>query len=225
MTNLFFFGDSITTGAWDVYGGWANRLCARIVQETIETDETGSNFYCLPYNLGVSGDTTENLLQRLQSEIQARTAVDMPGEAIELVFAIGVNDSVHMVDVDRPRFSDARFRENLERLIQLWHGWAGRISFIGLTPVDDSRVYPIPWAPDKAYTCNKVSRFERIISNVCADKQVPFLPLFDNWYDMPDYKTYLYDGVHPTTEGHALLTRQIGDFLLDNDFYRLHTEG
>lgn len=222
MAKLFFIGDSITTGAWDEKGGWANRLIGKIMHETMTAEFTATGFYCLPYNLGVSGDTITDILPRLTSEMQARLDPDNPNEAVELVFSIGVNDSVHMVAEDRPRFTDQEFEDNLKELIKLSKTMAQRISFIGIAPVDDDLLNPIPWAPEKAYACEHTQRFEEIIKSVCQEYDLPFLPLFKTWKSLPDWKDHLIDGVHPNSKGHALLAKQIGEFIITDEFRKFH---
>lgn len=223
MAKLFFVGDSITTGAWDEKGGWANRLIGQIMQETIKADFVENGFYCLPYNLGVSGDTVADILLRLENEVKSRLDPDNPDETVQLVFSIGVNDSVYMVKEDKPRFTDNEFRQNLDHLVTLSKEIAHQIAFVGLAPIDDDILNPIPWAPEKAYAKEHVKRFENIIDSVCIEHELPFLPLFENWISMPDYKSYLIDGVHPNSKGHELLAEQIGAFLINDDFRSFHS--
>lgn len=85
--NILFFGDSITWGAWDEDGGWVNRI-KKIVDKKI----ISSNFeyYHDIYNVGISGENTNDLLERFDNETLSR--VDGDNQTI-FVFAIGVNDS------------------------------------------------------------------------------------------------------------------------------------
>ena len=225
MGKLFFIGDSITAGAWDNQGGWANRLIGQIMDKTIEADFKDQGFYCLPYNLGVSGDTVPDILSRIKSEVQPRLDQDNPNEKVQFVFSIGVNDSIYMVDEKRPRFSDDEFHENLQSLISLSKTLAHSISFIGLLPVDDSKLDPIPWAPDKSYSNIHVKRFERLIEKACETHGIHFFPMFERLIGAEDYKKYLIDGVHPNTNGHAFMEQQIKQFLLTEDFVRFHISG
>lgn len=225
MSKLFFIGDSITTGAWDRQGGWANRLIGQIMQKTMKTNFEANSFYCMPYNLGISGDTAEGIISRFSSETALRVDPDNTGEAVEVVVAIGVNDSVYMVEEDRPRFTDDQFCKNLNKLADIVQGIeVHKISFIGLPPVDDDLLNPIPWAPEKAYACEHVKRFEDIISEICTKRDIAFLPLFERWKSMPDWKDYLIDGVHPNSKGHELMAEQIGDFLFTPEFEKFHTD-
>ncbi len=219
MGKLFFIGDSITVGAWDDKGGWANRLIAKVMQEKMK----GKNFYCIPYNLGVSGDTAEDVLKRLRKEISVRLDPEEDDEKIQFVFAIGINDSVYLLDEEKNRFTEDAFRGNLIQLCDTSKDIAQKISFIGMTPVDESLLNPIPWAPDKSCMNKYIRRYEDILKQVCLEHHVPFLPVFDEWISRPDYKELLFDGVHPNTKGHALLADKISSFLFDDDFYAFHT--
>ncbi len=222
MSKLFFIGDSITTGAWDEKGGWANRLIAAIMTKTISAKFEEGAFYCCPYNLGVSGDTVAGILLRLEKEVSLRIFPEDPREALEFVFAIGVNDSVYMVEEERPRFTDIEFQNNLHTLIKLAQKFTQRIHFVGLCPVNDNLLNPIPWAPDKAYANKHVKNHEDMIAEVCSKNNISFLPLFDKWMSMPNWQEYLIDGVHPNSKGHKLLAEQIGEFLFTDQFYSFH---
>lgn len=223
MAKLFFVGDSITAGAWDEKGGWANRLIGQIMRETIASGFTEGGFYCLPYNLGVSGNTIADILPRLKNEITARLDSAPLNEAVEIVFSIGVNDSAYMPIEDKPRFSDREFQDNFETLMMLAQGLAQRVSCIGLLPVNDALLDPVPWSPEYAYRCADIKRFETLIASACQKQTLRFLPLFDIWRAMPGYKDFLMDGIHPNGKGHALLVEQIGDFLITDEFRAFHS--
>ena len=86
MAQILIFGDSITWGAWDEEGGWAQRFKKEIDKKAITANFTS---YHSVYNLGISGDNTNDLLERFESETQRR--LDEGEEAI-ILFAIGIND-------------------------------------------------------------------------------------------------------------------------------------
>lgn len=223
MAKIFFIGDSITTGAWDDQGGWANRLISQIMAKAMDDLENPNAFYCLPYNLGVSGDTIADILPRFKKEVAARCDTDNKSEKIQIVFAVGINDSTYLVKENKPRFSDKKFQNNLDKLIKKAKKITNNISFIGLLPVDDALLDPIPWAIEKAYANRYVEKFEAMIENRCQTNDIPFLPMYERWLNMPDYKDHLIDGVHPNTKGHALMAQEIGDFLFTKEFYQFHS--
>jgi lysophospholipase L1-like esterase len=224
LSEIFFIGDSITAGAWDASGGWVGRIISRIMNETIKANFKEKAFYCLPYNLGVSGDTVADVLLRLDGEVVSRIEQENNKEDIQMVYSIGVNDTLFMLEEGRPKFTDVEFEANIECLIELSKSISENISFLGLLPVDDVLLNPIPWAPEMAYFNEHIKRFECIIERVCKAHNLPFLPMFERWMRIPDYKKYLIDGIHPNSHGHSLLAQQIEEFLITDDFFAVHTE-
>ncbi|HVY54533.1 MAG TPA: GDSL-type esterase/lipase family protein, partial [Thermodesulfobacteriota bacterium] len=107
---IFTFGDSITYGAIDPEGGWANRLRRHLDDRMHDSD--GKEFFML-YNLGVSGDNTNDLLARFESELKARMD---ESEEIIVIFAIGINDSQYVNEKSNYRVSPADFESNLGKL-------------------------------------------------------------------------------------------------------------
>jgi len=67
--NVLVFGDSIGLGLWDENGGWVGRLTEFLVKKSIASDLDED--YEI-YNLGVSGDTTEGLVERFEFETRYR---------------------------------------------------------------------------------------------------------------------------------------------------------
>ena len=84
MTNILVFGASITWGAWDREGGWVQRLRNFVDEKNISNPD----YDRMIYNLGISGDTTENLLSRLENEVKTR----LSEEETIIIFSIGTND-------------------------------------------------------------------------------------------------------------------------------------
>ncbi len=222
MSKIFFLGDSITAGAWDEGGGWANRLIGRIMRKTMAAGFLEGGFYCLPYNLGVSGDTVPDLLARAAQEIGARMDQDDTPASVQIVCAIGTNDSQVVTSGNETQITIDAFAQSLERLCDLAKKLSNRVSLIGLIPVDESLTDPCPWAPDCSYTNARLKVFEDAIGRVSSLKGLAFLPLFERWDAMGDYSRYLLDGLHPNGAGHGLLADQVGDFLLDEGFFRFH---
>jgi len=208
MTRVLIFGDSITAGAWDKGGGWTQRLIKFLFGKVID----GNDFYGFAYNLGVSGDTTEDLLERFEFETKARLK---DTEETVFLFSIGANDSALVHSKKSMNIPENKFRKNIQNLIRLAQKYSSKIVFVGLFPVDEPKVDPIPWAPDKSYKYQNSKEYNDIIKNVCIKNKIYFIDMFNKITKM-NYKKLLEDGVHPNTEGHKLIFESVKDFLIKN---------
>ena len=224
MAKLFFIGDSITAGAWDAQGGWVMRLMGKIMDKTRTSERKFKGFYCMPYNLGVSGDTAPDVLRRMKNEVTARVYGGAADDTVQFIFAFGVNDSVYSLEENKNYYTDEEFQDDVARIISLAKIYTNNISFIGLLPVDETCVNPVPWAPERAYKNDCIKHFNTMLSSLCEANDVAFLDLFYKWKTMTDYQDYLSDGLHPNSAGHELMAQQIGEFLLTSEFEKFHTK-
>lgn len=187
--NICIFGDSITWGAYDPQnGGWVNRL-----RNNFEAQDKDIDIY----NLGISGDSTTDLLERIEIEAKSR-------EANIIVFAIGVNDTQFIHSANSNRISDSDFENNIKKLFGIAKKFTSKIIFVGLTPVDETRTKPIPWNTDKTYTNEKIKKFDKIIDAFCSKNNLKFIPIND-LLNNDD----LIDGLHPNTRGHIKMFERI----------------
>lgn len=178
---ICIFGDSITWGASDSErGGRVERLKVYF----------GEKYDIDVYNLGISGNATEDLLGRIENESKVR-------EPNIIIFAVGVNDAQFVHSTNSNRISDDGFRNNLKKLHEIAKKFTAKIIFVGLTPVDESKTKPIPWNTDKTYTNERIKKFDQIIKNYCSENNLKFIPIND-LLNNDD----LIDGLHPNTQGH-----------------------
>ncbi len=197
MATVCVFGDSITWGASDPEGGgWVTRLRNTYEAEGLPVDQDID-----VYNLGVSGDNTDDLLKRFDVEAGAR-------EPSTILFAIGINDSQFVVSKDENRVPISQFENNLLTLLNKAKAITSKVAFIGLTPVDESKTVPIPWNTDKKYTKENRDRYNAVIKNFCDENDVPFL-------SMEEVVTLeeLSDGLHPNSTGHGKMFEVVRDFI------------
>ncbi|MEK7481915.1 MAG: GDSL-type esterase/lipase family protein [Patescibacteria group bacterium] len=205
---ILVFGDSITYGVWDREGGWAQRLRKFLDEKTlIEQD-----FYCLVYNLGISGDTSEDLLERFEFETKQRIKEK---EDTVIIFSIGGNDATFIDNRNQYQISQDRFKENIQKLIKLAEKYASKILFVGLLPADESKTIPIPWAPDKSYKNEHIVQYDKIIKSICRGNEIPFIDVFEEFINS-DYKNLLEDGQHPNSAGHQKIFEIVKEFLIAN---------
>jgi len=183
--NICIFGDSITWGAHDSEGGgWANRF-----KDYFEEKNKDVNVY----NLGVSGDDTEDLLKRIEAECKKF-------KPNLIIFAIGINDSQYLYSQNSYRVALDYFKNNLEELYGMAISYA-KVIFIGLTNVDESK---IKLNKDKLYNNKNIKRYDNAIKDFCVDKSIKFIVM--NGIIKNENLT---DGLHPNSEGHRRMFEKI----------------
>lgn len=201
MPNVLVFGDSIVYGAWDREGGWVQRLRKFF-------DENREDY--LIYNLGISGNTTDDLLKRFEFETEQRLKEEK--ETI-FIFAIGMNDSQFVNSEKKLRVSPEKFKENIRKLIALAQKFSSKIIFVGLTPVDERKTTPISWNTDKSYKNEYIQKYNKMIKTVCEENKIYFIEIFGKLKEM-NYQELLHDGLHPNSKGHQRIYKFVKEFLV-----------
>ncbi len=186
---FFVFGDSIAYGAADREGGWANRLRRYLDAKMLASN--GKEFYML-YNLGVSGDTTEDVLARFLPEISARLDAS---EEVVVLFAVCINDSQQLGAKGNYRIPPETFAANVDQLLEQAGGVSNMIIFMGPTNVDESRTMPVAWASDKSYDNESIKSYAAALEKICSGRAA-----FISMQDVLG-PAELADGLHPNTQG------------------------
>jgi len=190
-------------GAWDEEGGFIARL------RKFFDSHSQENFV---YNLGVPIDeTSEKLIKRFELEAAARTSPGFEEENITII-SIGTNDAQFLRSENKTRVSENKFEKNIRKLISLARKFSSKIIFIGLIGVDESKVNPIPWAPDKSYKNEYIKKYDDLLEKICNDENVYYIKLFGK---IP--KELLEDGCHPNSEGHKMIFEIIKKFLVEHN--------
>lgn len=205
---ILIFGDSIACGCWDEEGGWVDRLRKLVYRKAIATslDEAPS-----VYNLSIDGDTAEWLLPRFETEV--KKSKERTSSEVTIIFALGINESQFLNAKKEFFIPQDKFKANIRRLIKKAEKYSSKIIFLGLTPVDDSKVDPCSWVPERSYKNENVKKYNQIIKDECLKNKVDFIEIFEKFNQL-DYKKLLIDGVHPNTKGHELIFGMIKDFLI-----------
>lgn len=192
MTELVLvFGDSIVMGLWDERGGWPERLWegrSRIV-----------------YNLGVDGETSDDISKRFYSEAKSRGA----NKRSIIIFAVGVNDSSQMNGAHRVDL--ARYVGNMETLIDTARTrFTEKIVCVGLAPIDESKTHPFILERSISFYSADQREYDLALEALCRKKGVTYVSLRDL-----KFGTHLSeDGVHPISSGHALIAERVRDALV-----------
>lgn len=209
MAQVYLFGDSITWGSWDPEGGgWAQRLRTEIDRWQIGRDDQWHPVY----NLGIPGDTSAGVMQRLSAEVKARFD---PNEGAVILIGIGINDSVVHLGGSPESISVVTYQKNLAAVFKAAVEWTTQVGFIGLVPIDDTNLNPVPWDPSKAYRFGRALEFNSALGEFARAQRIPLLDFWDEWVST-DYKTRLFDGLHPNSRGHEVIAEQVKEFLRNN---------
>lgn len=199
---VLVFGDSITQGYWDTDGGWVDRIRKHF--DAIQATDLQGNDEPTIFNLGISADNSNNILNRIETETVARTR---HGNLPAVVIQIGVNDSStdnQPID-ESERISIEDYESNLREIIKKVQPLSSKIIFIGLSACDESRTTPVSWG-DYHYTNEALKRYEKVMESIASEHNLSFIPIFDEFKKAIDEGTdFLPDGLHPNSDGHRFI--------------------
>ena len=114
--NICVFGDSLTYAGY-IKNSWTNLLKWYLEENSDEDVEL--------YNLGINGNTSEDILNRFKSESEQR-------QPDTIIFAYGINDSSYLIEIDKCLVEIEQFRRNTQELINEAKKITSKIIFVGL---------------------------------------------------------------------------------------------
>jgi len=202
--SILVFGDSIGQGAFDTdKNGWVSRLAADQWQKILESEgDEGHEVF----NVSVSGDTTEDLLKRIESDVQTR------GESKKgkiALLAIGTNDAatvsgVYQVDYDQ-------YQKNIDLIVDTLENHCEQIIITGFPSVFEEKSSPWCFDETASWKNKDLDRYESYQIKLAKEKDLLFVPFADVLDESTDQ--HLPDGVHPNAEGHQLLFERVKEIL------------
>lgn len=198
MNNICIFGASTTAGCWDKEkGGWVNRL-------RLDLEVPGAIENLQVFNLSISGQTTADLLKRVNNESSLR-------DVGTIIISVGTNDSCYIPSKDSYNILPDEFEANLIKLGKDSKKIAQSAVFVGLTAVDESQTTPLPWNKDKFIYNKEIIKYIKITKEVCDENGWLFIDVFNE----VDPKT-TFDGLHPNAEGHEKIFQKVKQELIKN---------
>jgi acyl-CoA thioesterase-1 len=211
MPQIFVFGDSISYGAWDLEGGYVQRLRRWLDKRVID-----SNYkeYFIVHNLGVGGDTSEGVLKRIESEAQARIFEEDDEEIITLI-QIGANDCIFHNASKKHKISPEKYEDNLNQIIKKARVFSDKILFVGDTPINDKILDPIPWYSKYSFLSKDLKNYMEIARKVCKENNVLFVDV-QGKLNKEEFIKLLTDGSHPNSKGHEKVFEIVRDCLIEN---------
>ena len=168
-----FFGDSVTQASY-VKTGWVD-LLKMYLEEKYKEDSISV------FNLGINGNTTDDVLKRVEAESRARNPSS-------IIFSIGVNDT---------KFdNEIQFKKNIKNIIEKAKGLNSDITFIGLVLGNN--------IIEDNFSLLKTKRYNQIIKEIAESNKCRFIELFDKLEP-----TDFMDGLHPNEKGHQKMFGEI----------------
>ncbi len=194
---LVAFGDSLIYGFGDgVGGGWVERLR----RQWMLPESAGH----VLYNLGVRGDRTYQVSQRLENEFKHRGELrNRVPDA--MILSVGLNDSARVQSATGRSYTDfEHFKTVLDNLLNLSQQLCPVI-FVGMVPIDESKM---PFQDCLYYSHADQYRYKEATKLACELREIPYLDIFDKWIDRGSdwWRSHLIaDGLHPNVAGYQAL--------------------
>jgi acyl-CoA thioesterase-1 len=167
---LVVFGDSLAAG----FGLEAGQSFPDDLQKKL--DAQGYAWHVA--NLGISGDTTEGGVARMDSATSLTPSI--------VLLELGGNDGLRGLPV-------AMTRQNLETMIETFQRAGARVVLAGMT-------LPPNYGPDY------ISQFQKIYKDLAAKYRLPLIPFLLSDIVTSDLRYLQHDGIHPTAEGAEIVS-------------------
>jgi acyl-CoA thioesterase-1 len=167
---LVVFGDSLAAG----YGLEAGQSFPDDLQRKLDAD--GYSWHVV--NLGISGDTTEGGVSRLDSATALKPSI--------AILELGGNDGLRGLPLEVTR-------KNLESMIQAFESAGAKVVLAGMT---------LPPNYGQAY----IRGFERIYKELAQQYHLTLIPFLLSDIVTPDLHYLQRDGIHPTAEGAEIVS-------------------
>lgn len=197
---ILVFGDSITQGFNDPNGGWVEHLKRDYLQRKVKGDDAFEIF-----NLGISGDTSIEVLNRMENEIAVRR---WPNDPVMTILAVGVNDST---DKHGKRLcSPDGYKANIYKLLDTMTRMSDMQLVVGLTPCVNSLLDPASWSENDLRADNqRIFEYEQMLSSITQERNINFVPIWETITSISEWESIFPDGLHPNVTGHKLIYNEV----------------
>jgi acyl-CoA thioesterase I len=170
------FGDSLTAGA----GVYPERNYPSKLQEKIDK----SGYYYTVVNAGISGETSSQGLERLQSICVLHPAI--------VIIEFGANDGLRRLPLDV-------MERNLSAMVSGIHASGAKVILSGMR---------VP----AYYGLSYADSFSKVFQQVAQDHNIALIPFFlENVGGKPHLNQA--DGIHPTAEGYDIVVETVWQVL------------
>ena len=197
---IIAIGDSLVYGYGDREGGgWVERLRRQWMDS-----EQGHALY----NLGIRGDRTIQVAERLEQEFRYRG--ELKNKYPDLtILSVGVNDSPRLGNPQGRNCTDySQFTHNLVNLLDQAQS-LGPVIFVGMIPVDEVKM---PFLDCFYYNLWDQYRYKEFTKKSCQARHIPYLDLFDLWMSRGEnwrQAKMSDDGLHPNVSGYQSIFKEV----------------
>ncbi len=167
------FGDSISAG----YGLPQGQSFPDDMQKDLDADHLA--FHVV--NLGISGDTTEGGVSRIDSATSLHPAI--------VILELGGNDGLRGMPIGSTR-------ANLEKMIAAFQGAGAKVVLAGMT---------LP--PN--YGADYIRDFQKIYQDLASKYKLILIPFLMQDAITKDLRYIQPDGIHPTAAGSQIIARTV----------------
>jgi lysophospholipase L1-like esterase len=179
--NIVFFGDSITY-RYDI-------------------KESFPNHYIV--NKGINGNTTQNLLDRIDADI-------IEYNPSKVFLLIGVNDLSGNVDKET-------VVENIKKIIETIEEKRpkAKIYVESILPINRKRLTEEEYPIDEVLTNDLIKETNELIKELCKEKDLNYINLYDKLLDDDGNlkEEYTVEGQHLTSEGYEVITNILKEYV------------
>ncbi|MFB6244841.1 MAG: SGNH/GDSL hydrolase family protein [Candidatus Nanohaloarchaea archaeon] len=206
MPQIFCLGHSITYGRWDTEGGWTQRLREKL--DDISLENEGEEDFQV-WNLGIPGEDSRQLLERMDDELGRR--IYEPMQQV-IILQLGANDIQYLAGEDRIRVTEEEFRANLEKIVEKSREHAEKVVLVSeaFITIDG----PIPWAEEKELSDERLEGYVKIQREVSEQENLPFIDLREK-FSRQEWEEFLEDGCHPDNQGHRKIFQEVSEKLAE----------
>lgn len=191
-------GASSVFGLMDTEGGFAGRLQTWHRQGNLDKNRV--------YNLGIPGDTTNDMLKRFDTEVSMRKP-DL------ILFSLGSNDSSRIGNPEGDAMVPLEtYKENVRALIEKAKGYTEQVVFVSAYPINDEKTQPLP-GNGNYYLLENLKPYVEATDQICEEMEIPSLDIFNMFLER-NYLEYLDDdGLHCNPVGHEVIFEETKKFL------------
>ncbi len=195
---IYVFGASIVYGAWDSEGGWVTRLRKHLDATNIHLP---SSLRPQVFNLGVSAQTSNQLLARIEAEFKARYRDDADHRVL---ISIGANDCAFMTHSNSFVVSQEAYEQNLVQMIQVLQAFSPKTMLLTLLPVNE-QITEKPNHKGRIRKNEFIEQYNDRTKKVAKQYGLEMIDIYTHFIEQKYADLLTDDGVHPNDQGHEVL--------------------